>query len=66
MGEETKVERPEIVEDEHLEYLDELRESGVTNMFGAGSYLQEYFGLDRKEASTVLTYWMKTFGKVNR
>jgi len=35
----TTTERPEIVTDEHLDYLDELRESGVTNMFGAGAYL---------------------------
>ena len=40
-----KVERPDIVTDEHLEYLDDLRESGVTNMFGAGSYLEDNFCL---------------------
>ena len=33
--------RPDIVKDEHLEYLDGLRKSSVTNMFGAGSYVQE-------------------------
>jgi hypothetical protein len=53
--------RPEIVEEDHLEYLDELRESGETNMFGAGSYLRDEFGLDRKEASSILSYWMETF-----
>ena len=26
---------------DHFEYLDELRESGVTNMYGAGSYLAD-------------------------
>lgn len=55
--------RPEIVTDEHLEYLDELRESGVTNMFGARVYLLEEFdALEEKEAGKILTYWMKTFG----
>lgn len=54
-------ERPEIVTDEHLEYLDDLRESGVTNMFGAAPYVQECFGVSRTESRTILTYWMETF-----
>lgn len=62
----TETVRPELVTDEHLEYLDDLRESGVTNMFGAGSYLSEEFGLSRKEATTVLMYWMKSFGQESR
>lgn len=53
----------EEVKKEYLEYLDELRESGVTNMFGAGEYLEAVFGLDRKEARRVLTHWMQTFGE---
>ena len=31
--------RPEGLADEHLEFLDELRESGITNMFGVTPYL---------------------------
>ena len=54
-------EKPEGVEEEHLEYLDDLRESGATNMFGAGSYVQDTFDLTRQEASTILSYWMETF-----
>lgn len=46
---------------EYFEYLDELRESGATNMFGARPYLQEDHGLDRGEASAILTAWMETF-----
>ncbi len=57
------VERPSEVEDEHLEYLDDLRESGVCNMFGAAGYLEEDFGLDRKAAYKILTYWMHTFSE---
>lgn len=55
------VERPEIVKDEHLTYLDELRDSGVTNMFGAGSYLVGRFALSRNDSRTVLAYWMDSF-----
>ena len=46
---------------EMFKYLDELRESGVTNMFGAAPYLQTAFGLTSKEARDVLTAWMKNF-----
>ena len=46
---------------EHKKYLDSLRKSGETNMFGAGIYLQEEFGLDRREARKILLEWMKTF-----
>jgi hypothetical protein len=59
---ETK-ERPTICSDEHLEFLDELRASGVTNMYGASPYLQRAFKLGKAEAIKVLSYWMHTFGE---
>ncbi len=48
---------------EYFEYLDILRESGVTNMFGAGVYLQDEFGLDKREARQVLLEWMQSFAE---
>lgn len=59
-------ERPEYATDELLEYLDELRISGVTNMFGAGAYLREEFALSRNEANIALAYWMTTFAERNK
>ena len=48
--------------EEYLEYLDELRESGVTNMFGAGIYLEDAFPeLSSSEAVKILAYWIETF-----
>ena len=47
--------------DEHKEYLDALRESGVTNMLGAGPYLEAAFGLSRNEATDILKEWMASF-----
>lgn len=55
--------RPDDATDEVLLYLDELRESGETNMYGAGEYLSTKFGFDEKEARAVLAYWMKTFSE---
>ena len=49
------------MEKEHKEFWDALRESGKTNMFGAGRYLQEEFGIDRTEAREVLLEWIKNF-----
>ncbi len=46
-----------------FKFLDELRETGVTNMLGAGVYLQESFNLSKYEAKAVLLEWMETFDK---
>ena len=57
-----EVEKPECLTEEHLLYLDQLRESGVTNMFGAVPYiLLEFPDLSEQQAKQVLIYWMKTF-----
>lgn len=44
-----------------FEFLDTLRESGAINMFGAGPYVQDAFGLDRREARDLVLEWMETF-----
>lgn len=46
---------------EYFEYLDGLRASGVTNMFGAAPFLAREAGLDIKEARKVLSKWQKTY-----
>jgi len=61
-----KLERPLYCTDEHLEYLDDLRESGETNMFGASPYLMHAFNLTHPVAKKILVYWMRTFGKEDR
>ena len=55
----TDFEHFELVE--YFDYLDDLRESGRTNMWGAGAYLRAEQGLDRHEAEAVLSAWMDTF-----
>lgn len=42
-------------------YLEDLRRSGVTNMFGATSYLMEEFDLSKSEASKILADWMHNY-----
>lgn len=48
--------------EEIFEYLDNLRESGETNMYGTRPYVAGAFGLDEKVAGKVLSKWMQTFG----
>ena len=58
----TRISRPLKLLQEHLEFLDDLRESGITNMYGAGTYLQEEYPLlNKDEAGSIIHYWMKTF-----
>lgn len=42
-------------------YLDDLRESGVTNMYGAPSYVREEFGVGKHEAISLVSSWTRDF-----
>ena len=58
----------QMVADKHLRnevylYLEQLRESGETNMFGAGVYLQKHFELPKNQAIMYLTDWMRSYKK---
>jgi len=57
------MDKPEIATEEMLYYLDALRESGKTNMFGAGPYLAAEFGLSSSDARQVTLFWMNTFSE---
>ena len=46
---------------QYFDYLEILRKSGVTNMFGAAVYLQRDFGLSRQESRDILLKWMESF-----
>ena len=44
-------------------YLDQLRESGKINMFGAAPYIQDMFEYSRAEAREILFQWMETYAE---
>lgn len=46
---------------EYWIYLENLRRSGETNMYGAIPYLQAAFGISHTEARTILADWMKNY-----
>lgn len=52
-----------IDKEEVFLYLDTLRDSGVTNMFGAAPYIGEAFDLSRKDAHALLKEWMQTYSE---
>lgn len=62
--------KPEFLTDKELktclEYLDDLRESGRTNMFDAPWYLVNEFSegyLSKPEAYKIFAYWRVTFSE---
>jgi hypothetical protein len=48
-------------EQEVLEFLNILRDSGATNMFGATPYIKDEFDLDSEESKRLLMLWMENF-----
>lgn len=50
-------------EREVLEYLNTLRESGATNMFGATPYIIEEFQIGSIESRRLLSLWMNNFNE---
>ena len=49
----TKIMRKEFI------FLNRLRESGATNMYGAAPYLEMEYDMTRREAKQVLMDWMQ-------
>ena len=42
-------------------FLEDLRKSGVTNMYGASPYLEGAFNLTKYEAHEILADWMHNY-----
>jgi hypothetical protein len=49
------------IDQKYIDYLNNLRESGITNMYGAGEYLMDTFDLSKAEARKILANWMSNF-----
>lgn len=57
---------PDALKPEHLTFLDDLRESGVTNMFGSIPHLTAQFPMGTGDAIKILQHWMDTFSERQR
>jgi len=51
------------LEIEIFKYLNGLRESGETNMFGAGDWIQHAFSVSPSESMKLLVSWMNNFNE---
>ena len=49
--------------EKYFEFLNNLRESGEINMFGAPAVLREVFDLSKQESYDVFTAWAEQFSK---
>lgn len=58
------------IKDEWKDYyniLEFIRDSGVTNMFGAAPYLQQYFPeLSKTKATEILLNWMNNYNELSK
>lgn len=49
---------------EYYEFLEELRKSGVTNMWGAAPFLEAEFDISSQEARDILLDWIKNYSEL--
>ena len=53
--------------EDYYQVLENIRQSGITNMFGAAPYLKEFCPeLSGKEASEILCNWMANYDELNK
>jgi hypothetical protein len=55
------IERPDVLTEAMLLYLDDLRDGAEINMGGAVPYLILEFELTKRAARAVLAYWRHTY-----
>jgi hypothetical protein len=58
--------RPPLVTDEYLKFLDGIREAGLVNMFAAGPLLVIKYKVTRAQSHAILGYWMASYGARHR
>lgn len=52
--------------EQYKEFLDDLSDSGETNMLGAGSYLIEEYGLEKQEARRIIAWYLSLYNQYGR
>ena len=53
------------LKEEIFAFLDEVRLSGLINMYGAAPYVEECYNVSITEARSLLREWMETFSERN-
>jgi hypothetical protein len=55
---------PEHFCTEDFEYMYELQQSGATNMFSSGHYIQQALGKSRQEAKEILSFYIEHYEEI--
>lgn len=50
----------------HYLFLENLRRSGIINMFGAVPYLMDQFNIDKNLATIILSNWMNNYSEIEK
>lgn len=51
----------------YYKMLENIRQSGITNMFGAAPYLREFYPeLSRQESNEILSNWMCNYDELSK
>lgn len=50
-----------MTDNKYWVFLENLRKSGVTNMFGSPQYVMDAFGVDFHRAVEIVSEWMKNY-----
>lgn len=53
------IKAPKVSEQKYYDFLEDLRQSGDTNMFGAPPYLMAAFSMKRERAVSITSDWIK-------
>lgn len=48
----------------YYQYLEDLRQSGIVNMYGSVPYLQAEFDLSFNDAKEILMSWMRNYDEI--
>lgn len=57
-------EKPHSLTNDHIDYLNMIRETGTTNPFETAMHLCSAFAdLNKHEAPSIVSYWVDTFVK---
>lgn len=51
--------------EKYYNYLEKLRKSGVTNMFGAAPWLESRFKIEKELAYDILANWMNNYDELS-
>ena len=51
--------------DTYYRTLEAIRQLGITNMFGAATYLVKYCNIDKKLATEVLSSWIANYDELS-